>query len=44
MNKQITIGMSGHIDHGKTSIVELLTGQNTDVLIQEKAELKILWN
>ena len=36
MNKQITIGMSGHIDHGKTSIVELLTGQNTDVLIQEK--------
>ena len=36
MNQQITIGMSGHIDHGKTSIVELLTGQNTDVLIQEK--------
>ena len=34
--KQFTIGMAGHIDHGKTSIVELLTGKNTDSLKQEQ--------
>ena len=34
--KQITIGLSGHIDHGKTSIVKALTGLNTDILDQEK--------
>ena len=37
MKKQIVIGMSGHIDHGKTSIVKALTGKNTDILDQEKA-------
>ena len=36
MKDQIVIGMAGHIDHGKTSIVKLLTGQNTDILKQEK--------
>ena len=33
--KQITIGLSGHIDHGKTSIVKCLTGKNTDNLKDE---------
>jgi len=32
MNEQIIIGLSGHIDHGKTSIVKSLTGQDTDIL------------
>ena len=32
---QITIGLSGHIDHGKTSIVKSLTGKNTDNLKEE---------
>ncbi len=32
---QITIGLSGHIDHGKTSIVKALTGKNTDNLKDE---------
>ncbi len=36
INKQITIGMSGHIDHGKTSIVKAITGKDTDSLKQEK--------
>ena len=36
VEKQIIIGMSGHIDHGKTSIVKALTGKDTDVLNQEK--------
>ena len=33
--RQITIGLSGHIDHGKTSIVKSLTGKNTDNLKDE---------
>ena len=32
---QITIGLAGHIDHGKTSIVQSLTGKNTDSLKEE---------
>ena len=32
---QLTIGVAGHIDHGKTSIVEALTGKNTDNLKEE---------
>ena len=32
---QITIGLAGHIDHGKTSIVHSLTGKNTDSLKEE---------
>ncbi len=32
----IVIGTAGHIDHGKTSLVQALTGQNTDRLKEEK--------
>ena len=34
---QIVIGTAGHIDHGKTALVEALTGTNTDSLIQEQS-------
>ncbi|MCK5076130.1 MAG: selenocysteine-specific translation elongation factor [Calditrichia bacterium] len=34
--KQILIGTSGHIDHGKTSLVKALTGIDTDSLKEEK--------
>ena len=37
MKRQIIVGMSGHIDHGKTSIVKSLTGKNTDSLDQERS-------
>src|ERR1700751_5237727 len=30
------IGTAGHIDHGKTSLVKALTGQDTDRLKEEK--------
>jgi selenocysteine-specific elongation factor len=30
------IGTAGHIDHGKTSLIKALTGQNTDRLKEEK--------
>ena len=33
---QIVIGTAGHIDHGKTSLVNSLTGMNTDYLPEEK--------
>ena len=32
----LTIGTAGHIDHGKTTLVEALTGRNTDRLPQEQ--------
>jgi selenocysteine-specific elongation factor len=32
----LTIGTAGHIDHGKTTLVEALTGTNTDRLPQER--------
>jgi len=32
----LTIGTAGHIDHGKTTLVEALTGKNTDRLPQER--------
>ena len=32
---QYIIGLSGHIDHGKTSLVKNLTGKNTDSLKEE---------
>ena len=28
----LTVGTAGHIDHGKTALVEALTGKNTDRL------------
>lgn len=34
--RDIVIGTAGHIDHGKTTIVQKLTGINTDVLPEEK--------
>jgi selenocysteine-specific elongation factor len=33
----LTVGTAGHIDHGKTSLVEALTGKNTDRLPEERA-------
>ena len=32
----ITLGTAGHIDHGKTALVKLLTGCDTDRLKAEK--------
>src|SRR5919205_350555 len=32
-----TVGTAGHIDHGKTSLVEALTGKNTDRLPEERS-------
>lgn len=32
---QVVIGTAGHIDHGKTALVEALTGTNTDKLEEE---------
>ena len=37
LDNQIVVGMSGHIDHGKTALVKALTGKDTDILDQEKA-------
>ena len=34
--RQIVIGLSGHIDHGKTALVNALTGTNTDSLSEEQ--------
>jgi selenocysteine-specific elongation factor len=33
----LTIGMAGHIDHGKTALVKLLTGHDPDTLPEERA-------
>ena len=33
----LTLGTAGHIDHGKTTLVEALTGTNTDRLPEEQA-------
>jgi selenocysteine-specific elongation factor len=33
----LTVGTAGHIDHGKTALVEALTGKNTDRLVEEHA-------
>lgn len=35
-NKHYTIGMAGHIDHGKTTLTKALTGVDTDRLKEEK--------
>lgn len=34
--KRLIIGTAGHIDHGKTTLVQALTGVNTDRLKEEK--------
>jgi selenocysteine-specific elongation factor len=33
----LTLGTAGHIDHGKTALIESLTGVNTDRLPQERS-------
>ena len=35
-HKNIMLGTAGHVDHGKTSLVKLLTGCDTDRLAEEK--------
>lgn len=35
--RDIVIGMAGHIDHGKTTVVKNLTGVDTDTLPEEKS-------
>src|SRR3954447_24164866 len=32
----LTLGTAGHVDHGKTALVEALTGVNTDRLAEER--------
>src|ERR1700675_1464973 len=34
--KSVIVGTAGHIDHGKSSLVEALTGTNPDRLAEEK--------
>lgn len=34
--KNIMLGTAGHVDHGKTALVKILTGCNTDTLAAEK--------
>lgn len=36
MKKCLTIGVAGHVDHGKTALVRILTGIDTDRLREEK--------
>src|SRR5437588_1548447 len=33
----LTLGTAGHVDHGKTALVQALTGVDTDRLPEEKA-------
>src|ERR1700747_1679873 len=35
-SKSVIVGTAGHIDHGKSSLVEALTGTNPDRLDEEK--------
>lgn len=34
--KNIIIGTAGHVDHGKTSLIKILTNMDTDSLLEEK--------
>ncbi len=37
MNKRnLIVAVAGHVDHGKTSLVKVLTGTDTDRLPEEK--------
>lgn len=36
MDRPLTVGTAGHIDHGKTALVRALTGHDTDRLSEEK--------
>src|SRR5919205_2187710 len=33
----LTLGTAGHIDHGKTALINVLTGRNTDRLPEERS-------
>ena len=35
-DRPLTLGTAGHIDHGKTALITLLTGKNTDRLREER--------
>jgi selenocysteine-specific elongation factor len=35
--KRLVLGVIGHVDHGKTALVRMLTGTDTDRLAEEKA-------
>ena len=37
MSAHLVLGTAGHIDHGKSSLVKLLTGSDPDRLPEEKA-------
>jgi selenocysteine-specific elongation factor len=37
MMRRLVIGMAGHVDHGKTTLVRALTGTDTDRLAEEQA-------
>ena len=37
MSRRLVMGTAGHIDHGKTSLIKLLTGVDCDRLPEEKA-------
>src|SRR5260221_1681662 len=37
MSRELILGTAGHIDHGKTSLVQALTGTDCDRLPEEKA-------
>ena len=36
MKRELTLGVIGHVDHGKTALVEALTGTSTDRLKEER--------
>nr|HID58658.1 GTP-binding protein [Desulfobacterales bacterium] len=36
MERHVTIGIAGHVDHGKTALVRCLTGVDTDRHKEEK--------
>jgi selenocysteine-specific elongation factor len=36
MKSELTVGVIGHVDHGKTALVEALTGTSTDRLKEER--------
>lgn len=36
MNRHVIIGTAGHVDHGKTTLIQALTGVDTDRLKEEK--------
>jgi len=36
VKKNICLAVAGHVDHGKTTLVKILTGKDTDKLKEEK--------